>query len=474
MTTIPFIGRKKEKALLEDALISPEAEMIAVIGRRRVGKTFLVTQTYQDRIVFELTGVQRAPLKSQLRNFKDQLSLVSGAGSEIETPTDWLDAFSMLRGWLQKLPQDKKNVLFFDELPWLSNPKSGFLEALGYFWNSWASRQNLVIVLCGSAASWMIKKVIFDTGGLHNRITQRIQLQPFTLKESEDFLHSRGILWDRYSVLQFYMVSGGIPHYLKEVKPGDSVAQTIDRVCFSSNGLLRDEFDKLYISLFKNASMHIDVIRALFQKKSGLTRYELLAHLNLTSGGQINSTLDELVQSGFIEQFYPYGKKIREKVWRLTDEYSIFYLQFIENQILQKELNWLNRIESSAYRTWSGYAFENVAIRHLDQIKAALGIQGVYTEASVFYKKGTAETRGAQIDLVLDRKDRVVNLFEIKYALSDYAFTAADLESLRSKQQTFLASTQSRKYISWVCITTFGIKNTGQIERVLTLNDLFT
>jgi uncharacterized protein len=472
-TQAPFIGRKAERAILNEALHSPEAEMIAVVGRRRVGKTFLITQTYASRIVFELTGVQRASLDLQLTNFQDQLNHAMGANLPLSVPKNWLEAFRMLRQYLQTRADQEKVVLFIDELPWLANPKSGFLEALGYFWNSWASRQKIVIVLCGSAASWMIQKVVRDTGGLHNRITRRIHLEPFSLGETEQYLKSQGSGWDRYSILQLYMVTGGIPHYLKSIKSGLSPMQVIDQMCFTPSGLLRDEFIQLYPALFKNSSQHIAVIRTLFNKKSGLTRQELMVQMGLSSGGNITTTLEELEQSGFISVYYPYGKKVRDKVWRLTDEYSIFFLQFIEDKVIQKELNWLSYMDTQAYRIWCGFAFENICLRHLKQIKKALGISGVYTEASVFYKKGSKEEPGAQIDLVLERKDRMINLFEIKFYNDLFFFGQENAADLRRKQAVFVETTHTRKYISWVLITSFGLKNPGALDHVLTMDALF-
>ncbi len=469
-----IIGRKAEKAVLEAALQSPEAEMIAIVGRRRVGKTFLVTQTYSDRIKLELTGIQRATLRQQLGNFTDVLQTHQGPSDTVlDVPEDWLSAFRLLRQYAQTQLTDEKIVLFFDELPWLANSHSGFLEALGYFWNSWASRQNLVIVLCGSAASWIIEKVVKDTGGLHNRITRRLHLEPFSLLETEQFLQARGVHWDRYQIVQYYMIAGGIPHYLKEAEPGKSAMQTIDRVCFSATGLLRDEFSNLYPALFKNSELHVTLVRTLAQKKSGMTRQQLIETLKIPSGGTISTVLEELEQSGFITLSFPFGKRVRDKVWRLTDEYSIFYLQFIEGQVLQKSNNWLNLLDSQAYKSWSGFAFENICLRHVQQIKKTLGIAGVYTEASAFYKKSTDAEEGAQIDLVLDRKDRIINLFEIKFYGDAFHFGTAEMAALRHKSGVFMHSTNTKKYLDWVLITTFGIKNQGMLDHVLTLDDLF-
>ena len=257
-----LIGRKAERTILEEALLSNEAEMVSVIGRRRVGKTFLVTSTYREQTLFEITGIQNATRPLQLRNFRDVLTEYSQSNLPIEIPTDWLAAFQLLKQYLKPLLNSQKKVLFFDELPWLDTHKSGFLQAFGYFWNSWASRQNLVIVICSSAASWMIQKVVRDKGGLHNRITKRIHLKPFTLAETETYLKSRHIHFDRYQLLHLYMAMGGIPHYLKEIKGGKSAAQNIDTICFSETGLLKDEFSNLFAALFKNSDKHIEVIRS--------------------------------------------------------------------------------------------------------------------------------------------------------------------------------------------------------------------
>ena len=302
-------GREKEKAILSEALESYEAELVSVIGRRRVGKTFLIETTYQDNIIFQLTGIQKESLSTQLRNFRDVLVEYSNSLLPIEQPKDWLAAFQLLKVYLKPLLGTEKKVLFFDELPWIATHKSGFLSAFGYFWNSWAKRQNLVIVICGSAASWMIQKVVNDTGGLHNRITKRLYLEPFTLEETKRYLESRNIFFNHYQLLQIYMTTGGIPHYLKTIRRGRSAAQIIDELCFSSTGLLKTEFSNLYASLFKNHERHITVIRALATKKQGMTRKEILEKTKTISGGGVTKVLNELSHSGFITDYFPFGKK---------------------------------------------------------------------------------------------------------------------------------------------------------------------
>lgn len=475
--TKKIIGRKKEQAILLEALESPEAEMVAVLGRRRVGKTFLVTTVFEDQIAFELSGIHGASAAQQLKNFRDELGALTEGQLPLEIPADWLAAFQMLKQYLQTLDMARKIVIFFDELPWLASHKSGFLEALGYFWNSWASRQNLVVVICGSAASWMIRRVVYDKGGLHNRITKRLHLRPFTLLETEEYLQSRNIHFNRFQLLQLYMVMGGVPHYLKELKPGQSAAQNIDRICFSENGLLRDEFSKLYPALFRQADRHMAVIRALAQKWKGMNRAEILERTKAESGGGISGVLEELEQSGFITSWFPFGKTRQKKIYRLTDAYSLFYLHFQEGEAPFGEGAWLQISQSQKYRSWCGYAFENVCLLHLNQIKKAIGISGIYTQASSFYQKNTPELPGVQIDMVLDRKDHVVNLFEIKFYEEPLEPTKLLAEDLRKKRSAFKAATHTRKQLSWALIAAGGMKHNqhslGLIDIAMDMDALF-
>ncbi len=472
-----LIGRKEEQAQLAKALASSEAELVAVTGRRRIGKTFLVTTVYQKHIAFDIIGVQNGSLETQLQNFADQLGFYSKPLFPIKTPKNWSEAFRLLRDYLQNIETTSKQVLFFDELPWLSGQKSGFLEAFGYFWNSWAVRQNLVIVICGSAASWMIQQVVNDKGGLHNRITRHIYLEPFTLAETEAYLQSRQALFNRYQITQLYMALGGVPHYLKEIDPEKSAIQNIDHLCFSRKGSLSDEFNRLYPSLFTNADNHITTIRTLAQKNQGMSRNELVEKSKLANGGGLTKTLDELMHSGFIAEYFPFGKKKKEKIYRVCDEYSLFYLQFIEKHRYQKGSIWQSLSQSPAYTTWAGYAFEGICLKHTEQIKHALGISGIYTFASSFYKKGNDQTEGVQIDMVLDRNDHTINLFEIKYYNKPFALTKDYAEALQQTLWQFQDSTKTTKQVNWVFITTFDLTaNThavGLISKVLTLNDLF-
>ncbi len=472
-----FTGRKKEIEILQKALSSPEAEMISVIGRRRIGKTFLIKHVYKEQLVYELTGTRNAPLKEQLQNFMFSLQMASENMIIGKAPENWMEAFFLLINYLKQLPNDKKKVVFLDELPWLSTHRSGFLRGLSFFWNSWAVNQNMVVVICGSAASWMIQKVVNDKGGLHNRITKRIFLKPFTLAETEVYLKSRGIRLNRYHLAQLYMAMGGIPHYLKEVESGKSATQNIGDICFSETGILKDEFSNLYAALFDHPANHIAIVRTLAKHHSGMNRNRLIKEAGLPNGGSITKVLDELSQSGFIDVYLPFGKKAKDKMYRLTDEYSLFYLQFIEKNIHEKEGVWKRLSQTQEYKIWCGYAFENICLKHISSIKAALSIGGVYAVSSTFYKKGTKNEMGTQIDLLLDRKDQIINIFEIKFYNKEITISKSYAQTLKNKLNIFSETTQTRKHLFLTLITTFGLSQNehslGLIDQTLTLDDLF-
>lgn len=472
-----FIGRKNELEILQNTLQSDEAEMVAIIGRRRVGKTFLVRTAYGEHLDFEITGTQNASTAEQLKNFAIRIRYFFGEHALKSTPRNWMDAFEILMRLLDQKQKNTKIVLFFDELPWLATQKSGFLNAFGFFWNSWATRKNIVVAICGSAASWMIKKVVYHKGGLHNRITKRIDLLPFNLQETEAFLLSRQVKFDRYQLLLLYMAMGGIPHYLKEIAAGKSAAQNIDAICFSNTGLLRDEFSKLYPALFEHADNHIKVVRALAQKWKGMSRQEIVNGTDLPDGGGLSDVLQELVGSGFISSYYPFGKKKKEMLYRLTDEYSLFYLQFIETNRMPGRSVWLSLSQTQAFKSWSGYAFESICIKHLAQMEKALSIMGVYSEASSFVHRGNADYPGLQVDLVLDRKDHVINLFEMKFYHEPWLLTKSDASTLREQISRFKALSKTNKQVFLTAVTPFGLQRNehsiGLIDSEVTMDDLF-
>jgi AAA+ ATPase superfamily predicted ATPase len=477
MQLTPLVGRLEERKILESALTSPKAEMVSIIGRRRVGKTFLVKSVYGDGIDFEITGIQHATRAEQLRNFMLQIAKYSGGSFPLTTPKDWLEAFYLLSKSLEIKQKPGKMIVFLDELPWLATHRSGFLKGLSWFWNSWAVNQPIVVVVCGSAASWMIKNVVHHKGGLHNRITKRIYLKPFNLVETELFFKAKNINFDRYQILHLYMAMGGVPHYLDEVEAGKSAAQNIDAICFSQNGLLWDEFPKLYASLFENSEAHVKVIQSLAARHQGLTRKEIVQSSGLPEGGSASTVIEELLHSGFISAYQPFGKKKKDRLYRLTDEFSLFYLRFMENRRQEGPGTWQQWSKTQAYAVWTGYAFENICLKHVSQIKKALGISGVYSTASSFLKKGAAEEKGIQFDLLIDRNDHVINICEIKFYAAEFTIDKAMARDFRNKIAAFRETTRTRKQTFLTMITTFGVKQNehslGLVDAELRMDDLF-
>ncbi|GAB3012499.1 ATP-binding protein [Niabella terrae] len=473
-----IIGREEEKKILSDALQSKDAELIAVYGRRRIGKTFLIHNHYDKHIRFELTGVHEARLKDQLHNFSLALQTSMAIPVAPADPTNWIDAFSLLSDHLKTLLKKEPVVILFDELPWLCTPKSGFLQTFGHWWNTWASRHPLMkVVICGSAASWIIRNIINDRGGLHNRVTQRIRLLPFTLAETEHFLHHHGVKLDRYQILQLYMAMGGIPQYLKQIKKGESAAQSIDRLCFMTSGMLKTEFDDLYQSLFAHAENHEAIVRVLSKKAKGMTRAEIIDACGFTTGGWTTELFNELEQSGFITQYIPFDRTVRDAIYKLSDEYSLFYLKFIEGARATGAGTWLRLSQTQSYTSWSGFAFESVCQKHVDVIKDALGIAGVYTEASGWRYIPKKGEKGAQVDLLLDRADHCINLCEMKFSAGEFTIEKKYAGELDSKVQVFKDQTKTRKTIFPTMITTYGTKQNiyyiGRIVSEVTMEDLF-
>ena len=467
-----LIGRDVERAILKDALKSDQPELIVVYGRRRVGKTFLIRNTYSKHIIFEFSGVYKANLPEQLTNFYfTLLDLQPG----ISIPKNWIEAFHMLRSYFVKLRSRKKKVIFIDEFPWLDSRKSGFLPAFDNFWNSFVSkRKDLIVVVCGSAASYMINKIVKNRGGLHNRLTQRIHLPPFNLYEAEQLLRRKGIKLARYDLVLLYMAMGGVPLYLDKIKIGESVPQIIDRLCFSKDGFLRHEFENVFASLFTNFENHESIIRSLAKVRKGQTRNEVLRKSKIKSGGTLTKTLIELEQSGFIENYTPYtGKK--DSLYRLTDEYCLFYLKFIEHVKPTSRAYWAKIQGQPIFRTWAGFSFETICLKHINEIKAGLKISGIHSTHGSWTRKYS--NQNVQIDLLIDRDDNVINLCEMKFYNTEFTLTKKYSNELMKKMNSFREHTGTKKTIFITFITTFGLADNQHKRRLvqneLLLQDLF-
>ncbi len=468
-----LVGRNKEHRQLNQIFQSRGSSFVALYGRRRVGKTYLIREVFSDKLSFYSTGLANAGLQNQLTVFHAALQKYDPSG-EMAVPADWFSAFRQLSDLLEKKPAGKK-ILFLDELPWMDTANSGFIPALEHFWNAWASaRKDILLIVCGSAASWMISNLINNTGGLHNRVTHRIRLSPFSLAECEQFLTGKGSVWDRYQIVQLYMVTGGIPFYLEQVRTDQSAAQNINRLCFEKDGPLRSEFDNLYRSLFSKSERHVSVVELLSRKTKGLTRKDIIEETDLTDGGSTTRILNELIESDFIRKYPFYGKSKNDSLFQLIDCYSLFYLKWIKNSSPLDENYWINQLDSPAQRTWAGYAFEQVCLLHLQQIKAGLGISGVQTDTSSWV--GRSEGKGAQIDLVIDRKDRVINLCEMKFSIDSFTIDKKYSEELRKKVTVFRSDTGTKKALFLTMITTYGVtQNTysGIVQNQLTMDSLF-
>lgn len=468
-------GRKDEIAILNKVLASDGAEFIAVYGRRRVGKTYLIKAFFHDYLCFEIVGMFNASLQEQLNNFARSLGKASGTGIMPQAPASWQEAFFQLESWLEspsmKGKQGKK-VIFFDELPWLNTPRSKFLPALENFWNSYgAAKKDLALVVCGSAASWMIQNVVRSRGGLHNRLTRQIRLLPFTLSETEQFLDLKKVKLTRLQIIELYMAFGGVPYYLKQAEPGLSTAQIIDGACFTKDGSLRNEYEQLYASLFEESHYHTKIVGLLAKTRKGLTRNELLSSAGISTGGTATKILSELEESGFIDSYIPFGKQVKDALYRLSDEFTRFHFDWIKP--LGKNSpgagHWLSLQNQPKKNTWAGFTFEALCLKHVPKIKKALGIGSVETTQSAWRylpEKDSAE-KGAQIDLLIDRKDNTINLCEIKFANSEFVIDAKYAAELRYKIQTFRTITGARKNIFLTLITPYGLaKNQYATELV--------
>lgn len=480
-----LIGRQKEREILERLLRSKKAEFLAIYGRRRVGKTFLISEFFKNRgFYFEVTGSPDAPKSEQLSNFAEALADQMYNGIPQKIPKTWSEAFTLLRRAIDKTVQDqRKIILFFDELPWLATKRSGFLSAFQYLWNHYLSRDSrIILIVCGSAASWMIKNIIYNKKGLYGRLTAEIRLAPYSLDETETYLKAQHVDLDRRQIIDIYMALGGIPQYLSLVQPGRSSAEIIQELCFTPGGAMVTEFYKLYRSLFDDPLRYIKVIEVLKDRRYGLPRGDLAKAIGIKQGGSLAEILRALVESGFILHLPDIGKKSKGGRYILVDEYSLFYLSWIKEAIDSHAMGipdyWLRKHQTAGFYSWAGYAFEAICYRHIDRIINALGLTVVATSATSWHYAPQKETEGgAQIDLVIDRADRCMNLCEIKFSYDPIAIDKRIADELERKKRIFRQVTKTRKSLFITLITASGVKENDYsrsiINSKLTLDALF-
>jgi len=468
-----IIGREKELRLLSRCEQSEKPEFVAVYGRRRVGKTFLIAEHFANRFAFSVTGISGGSTKEQLNEFR--IALMRYYKGDFPVLKNWSEAFYLLETQLISDRTVGKKIIFIDELPWFDTHKSGFLKALEHFWNVFASRHSdIMLIVCGSAASWIINNLIDSYGGLHNRVTETIVVEPFELYECESFYQSRGIAFTRRQIAEAYMILGGIPYYMDLMDKMFGLNQNIDLLLFQKNAKLGGEFSRLYHSLFRHAENHIRVVEALAVNNSGLTRQEIMVSSGLSNGGGLTKVLSELTSCGFISRSFDFNRKRNGEYYKLIDFFTLFHYKYLKQRTNTDPHYWVNYLSDPAHTAWCGYAFERLCMAHIRQIKQKLGISGVITEVYAFrsiQKKG-----GAQIDMVIDRKDDTINLCECKYSNKPYTLTESDIEGLARKKEVFLQEAKKKKSIHMTMVTANGLTHNAyrnEIQAEIILDDLF-
>ena len=480
-----IVGRDQETQILETVLASNKAQFLALYGRRRIGKTHLIKNFFGDKgAYFEVTGLKNGKMSTQLEIFTKALSKCFYNDVDLSVPSSWLDAFKLLTKHVRSVPSDQPFIIFFDELPWLATKRSGFLEALDHYWNTeWVNDNNLKLIVCGSAAAWMLDKIINDKGGLHNRLTRKILLRPFNLRQTEQFLQAKKFKLSHKNILDIYMITGGVPYYLEFLDRSLSVNQNINQLCFSQNSPLISEFTQIFSSLFDESDSHAKIIRTIAEKRYGMDRDEIIKSTKISSGGYINKKLSELEAAGFIRGYTPYGNMKKEKYYRIIDEYSLFYLNWIEPHLKTgydfPSNYWSNILTTPKWQSWAGYSFEGICMKHVDQIQKALHFENTVAMPSSwrYCPNRRSDEQGAQIDLLFDRNDDAITLCEIRYSKQEYHLDKASAKNISNKADQFRAQTKTKKQIFVTLITTYGVKQSlwldEIIDSVLTLESLF-
>ncbi len=471
-----LIGRDRECRELKRCVDSEESEFTIVCGRRRIGKTFLVEQFFDGNFDFKYVGGHNLRTREQLTNFSKALYKFSG--HKPISLSDWFDAFGALQSYLEELPQERKKIIFIDEMPWIDTRRSNFVSALEAFWNGWAmSRNDIVLVATGSATSWMTDKLLKNRGGLYNRIRHRIYLKPFSLKETEEFLIENSFDWDRYQILQSYMLTGGVPFYLKMLDPQLSLAQNIDELCFCETGQFRYEFDELYHAIFPGAESYVIIVKTLAENRNGLTRTQI-SNKSKISGAYLSRVLLNLERCNFIEKTHLFGNRKTDAIYRLVDYFTLFYFKFISADISKDPQWWTHHMDSRSVLSWMGLTFELICMSHHQQIKQALGISGMATNVSTWRSLPDKETGtpGAQIDLIIERADRIIHLCELKFSQEPYNISIDYADKIRQRGWLFKEHTHTRKSIVNTFVTTYGLKkgkHNSIVHSETTMDDLF-
>jgi len=471
-----LIGREFEQSTLQNLLEKEESQFVVVYGRRRVGKTYLIRETFNYQFAFQHTGLAETDKKGQLEAFRDS---ISSYGQKVsKTPTTWIEAFGLLKKLIESAPVGKK-VIFIDELPWMDTTKSGLISALENFWNGWATarpQKDIILIVCGSATSWITNKLLKNKKGLRGRLTDKIYLKPFSLSECEKYTQASGLCYTRKDLVELYMILGGIPYYWTFLKRGLSVPQNIDQLFFGENAKLADEFEALYANLFKRPEKYIKVIEALSHRKYGLTRNEILETSKLSDGGNFSKVLEELQECGVIRYYLPFNRDANGGLYQLVDNYTLFHYHCAKKNAYGDEQYWSHTFLSEEHNIWAGLAFEHVCMEHVQNIKRSLGISGMITNVCSWRHEQSDDFPGVQIDMLFKRSDNVIDLFEMKYCKDEFSINADYLSKLQTKASVFRSVTKTRCAVHIIMVTTFGVKHneySNGIQGSLTLDSLF-
>ena len=478
-----MIGREKEINELENLYHKNSSTLLALYGRRRIGKTYLINHVFNNRLSFKHTGL--SPLEKenltddefnakQLEHFYNSLLDVNFKCDVI--PKNWMQAMQYLKQYIKSLDQNKKQVIFIDELPWLDYPKSDFFLAFEGFWNNFGScTDNLLCIICGSATSWMLNKIINNHGGLYGRVNYEMKLSPFTLLETEEYFLENEIVLPREEITKAYMAVGGIPYYLGYFEKGESLAQNINRLFFEKNAKLQNEFNRLFASVFNNYEQVKKIVILLSKSNNGYNRKQICERLNISDGGSLSEMLNSLIACDFLTKYYSAFASKRDVYYKLVDPFCIFYLKFVQNKVNLEPDLFKIAYSSPAVINFYGHAFENVCFNHTLQIKKALGIEGVVTEFLPF-KSNYEDDINTQIDMIIIRNDRVINICEIKFKSINFIVDSEYYVKV-CRRQELIETKIPKKYIivnTLICSSKLA-KNSysGVFNKVITLDDLF-
>lgn len=474
-----IIGRKAEQRDLDEWCHSAKPELICVYGRRRVGKTYLVQNAFEGQFAFFATGSDDRRNAVQLKAFHAALRRAGCA--ERTVPQDWFEAFNRLRLALEQPDVVRascgRRVVFLDEFPWLAAKRSDFLAAFSDFWNGWASCQSdLVVIICGSATSWIVKNILENTASMYNRVTRQLYVAPFDLHDVEEMTQSLRLGWSRDAVLQCYLVFGGLPYYLDMLDRRKSLSQNIDALCLGTNAPLRREVPLLMEASLGNAPLHRAILRELAQSKVGIRRMDLANRVEGGTTGSFKRALDDLEKCGYIRCYTNRYERRKPSVYQLVDPFLLFGFRFMVDRAPDGHglVSWKDFERTPAYYAWRGNAFEIACVNHTRQIKHAIGISAVKTE-DFPWSSSTSEP-GAQIDMVIERADGVTNLCEMKYTDGPFVADREFEEDMARRRRVFQIESATKNTVQSVLVCPQGLRpntHSWDIAHVVDIDDLF-